>query len=544
MCEKVWYQHYGNDIPKTIDLDRYPSVVSMFDEAIGRFGDKTAFRNFGATLTYKQLDAEARKIAAYLQQVLGHQKGDRVAVMMPNIMAFPATLLGVLRAGLVQVNVNPLYTPRELEHQLNDAGVETIVIFSGSTGTLAEIVGNTGIRNILVADLGDLGNAALPSPVVDDRLTGAVPLSSVLEEGAKRDLAPVSLSHQDLVFLQYTGGTTGVAKGAMLSHGNLVANVLQFRTFVGGQVEDGGELVITALPLYHIFALTVNFIGYFLAGAENVMITNPRDMPAFVEELKKHKFTMMTGVNTLFAGLLMTPEFASCDFSRLRMAVGGGTAVQKAVSDRWKAVTGRHIQEGYGLSETSPIVTFSPPVSSEFKNSIGIPLPQTDVSIRGDDGTALPAGEVGEICVQGPQVMQGYWNRAEATAEVMTPDGYFRTGDVAYMSEDGYFHIVDRKKDMILVSGFNVFPNEIEAIVAELDGVAESACIGVEDERTGEAVKLFVVRAPGSEITAEEIAEYCRKNLTAYKNPKIITFIDELPKSTVGKILRRELRGL
>ncbi|WP_169567869.1 AMP-binding protein [Sneathiella limimaris] len=544
MSEKVWYQHYGTAIPQEVDLNAYPSVVAMFDEAIAKFRDQPAFENFGAKLTYGDMDEAGNKIGAYLQKTLGHQKGDRVAVMMPNILGFPAAMLGILRAGLVQVNVNPLYTPRELKHQLNDADVETIIIFSGSTPVLAEILGETPVKNIITVNLGDLGNPNLPSPPVDERISNSVTLQTVLEEGAKLELTPVEITQDDLIFLQYTGGTTGLSKGAMLTHGNLVANVMQYRGFVGSLVEEGNELVITALPLYHIFALMVNFITYFISGAENVLITNPRDMPGFVEELKKHRFSVFTGVNTLYAGLLMTPGIEECDFSNLRNAAGGGTAVQKVISDRWKTLTGSHIREGYGLSETSPILTFNPPTATEFKNSIGIPLPMTDVSIRDDEGNEVPQGETGEICARGPQVMKGYWKREDATAEVMTKDGFFRTGDVAYMDESGYFYIVDRKKDMILVSGFNVFPNEIEAIAAELDNVAECACVGVPDERTGEAVKLFVVKKPDTEITTEEITEYCRKNLTAYKVPKQIVFIDEIPKSAVGKILRRELRDV
>lgn len=544
MSEKIWYQHYGTEIPQTVDLNKYPSVVAMFDEAIGKFGDQAAFQNFGTELTYADLDAASRKISAYLQSKLGHTKGDRVAVMMPNMMGFPASMLGILRAGLVQVNVNPLYTPRELKHQLNDAEVETIILFTGSTPVLAEILADTPVKNIITVGLGDLGNTALPSPPADLRIENAIPLMDVIRDGANLPFAPVELNQDDLIFLQYTGGTTGLSKGAMLTHGNLVSNVMQYRSFVGSLVEEGNEIVITALPLYHIFALMVNFITYFLAGAKNVMITNPRDMPGFVEELQKHRFSVFTGVNTLFAGLLMTPGIEECDFSNLRNAAGGGTAVQKVISDRWKTLTGSHIREGYGLSETSPILTFNPPNATDFRSSIGIPLPMTDISIRDDDGNEVAQGETGEICARGPQVMKGYWKREDATAEVMTEDGFFRTGDVAYMAEDGYFHIVDRKKDMILVSGFNVFPNEIEAIAAELDNIAECACIGVPDERTGEAVKLFAVKKPGTDITPAEITEYCRKNLTAYKVPKQIVFIDELPKSTVGKILRRELRDV
>ncbi|WP_025898214.1 AMP-binding protein [Sneathiella glossodoripedis] len=542
MSEKVWYQHYGSEIPKEVDVKAYPNVVAMFDEAIAKFGPQIAFQNFGFDLTYSDLDVASRKIAAYLQSALGHKKGDRVAVMMPNIMGFPTSMLGILRAGLVQVNVNPLYTPRELRHQLIDADVETIIIFSGSTPVLAEILEETPVKNIITVALGDLCNPNLPSPPVDARITNAIDFQKALNEGENLPFNPVDINQDDLIFLQYTGGTTGLSKGAMLTHGNLVANVMQYRSFAGSLVQEGNEIVITALPLYHIFALMVNFITYFLAGAKNVLITNPRDMPAFVEELKKHKFSVFTGVNTLYAGLLMTPGIEECDFSNLRNAAGGGTAVQKAISDRWKALTGSHIREGYGLSETSPILTFNPPNATEFRSSIGIPLPMTDIAIRDDQGNDVPQGETGEICARGPQVMKGYWKRDDATAEVMTEDGFFKTGDVAYMSEDGYFHIVDRKKDMILVSGFNVFPNEIEAVAAEIEEIAECACIGVPDERTGEAVKLFVVKKPGTEVTAEAIEDYCRKNLTAYKVPKHIVFTNEIPKSAVGKILRRELR--
>lgn len=544
MSDKVWYQHYGTQISKEVNVNAYPSVVDMFDEAIAKFGTQVAFQNFGAQLTYSDLDAASRKIAAYLQSTLGHKKGDRVAVMMPNIIGFPASMLGILRAGLVQVNVNPLYTPRELKHQLIDADTETIVIFTGSTPVLAEILKDTPVKNIITVALGDLGNANLPSPPTDPRIENAITFQTVLSEGATLPFTPVQLNQDDLMFLQYTGGTTGLSKGAMLTHGNLVANVVQYRDFAGSLVQEGNEIVITALPLYHIFALMVNFITYFLAGAKNVLITNPRDMPAFVEELKKHQFSVFTGVNTLFAGLLMTPGIEDCDFSNLRNAAGGGTAVQKVISDRWKALTGSHIREGYGLSETSPILTFNPPTASDFRSSIGIPLPNTDVSIRDDDGNEVAQGETGEICARGPQVMKGYWKNEAATAEVMTDDNFFKTGDIAYMAKDGYFHIVDRKKDMILVSGFNVFPNEIEAVAAELDNIAECACIGVPDERTGEAVKLFVAKKPGTDITAAEISDYCRKNLTAYKVPRHIVFIDEVPKSAVGKILRRELRDV
>ncbi len=538
---RPWIQHYGDSIPQEVDTSQYANVVDMLAEASERYRDHDAYSSFGGRLSFGETWALSRDFAAYLQNELGIEKGDRVAVMLPNMMAFPVAMYGILRAGGVQVNVNPMYTARELEHQLNDADAETIVVFAGSTPTLAEVIANTSIRNVIVAQLDDFIGVGIPDAPVADGLGNPVRLADVVEKGKGLDFDAPDISGDDLIYLQYTGGTTGLSKGAMLSHANLVANILQFAAFAGDNINRGDEVVITAIPMYHIFALMVNTLSYYHFGGTSVLITNPTDMPAFVEEWSKWPVTVFTGVNTLYNGLLHTPGFADLDFSKLSLSVGGGAPVQKAVSDRWTAVTGKHIREGYGLSETSPVLTMNPFHLEEFLSSIGIPWPSTDISLRGDDGNEVAEGEEGELCAKGPQVMRGYWRRDDATAEVMTDDGYFRTGDIAVMEPNGYFRIVDRKKDMILVSGFNVFPNEIEAVVAGMDGVLECACIGVPDEKSGETVKLFVVRKDDN-LDAATVEAYCRENLTAYKVPRHIEFIDALPKSTVGKILRRELR--
>ncbi len=540
--ERVWKKIYGDKIPAEIDLSRYSSVVAMLDEAMTRFRQRTAFVSFANRLSYADVDRLSRQFAAYLQSKLGVRKGDRVAMMAPNILAFPVAMIGVLRTGAVQVNVNPLYTARELEHQLNDAGVETIIIFSGSTPTLAGVLAKTRVKNVIVAHLGDLGQTPLPSPGVAPEITDYVLFTDAVAQGEKLEFSPPALEGEDLLFLQYTGGTTGVSKGAILSHRNLMANILQFKAFTPDTLRDGQEVVITALPLYHIFALMVNCLSYFWAGATNVLIANPRDMDMFVKILKTSPFSVITGVNTLFAGMMLHPEFKSIDFSNFRAALGGGSAILKATSDKWKSFTGKHIKEGYGMSETSPVITFNPTFVSEFTGTVGIPLPSTDVSLRDEHGREVAVGEPGELCVKGPQVMRGYWNRMDENDRVFWPDGYLKTGDVAVVDANGFFKIVDRKKDMVLVSGFNVFPNEIEAIAAACPGVAECACIGLPDEKTGEAVKLFVVRAPGADLTEDRLRAYCRAELAAYKVPKYVEFRPELPKSTVGKILRRALR--
>jgi long-chain acyl-CoA synthetase len=435
-----------------------------------------------------------------------------------------------------------MYTPRELEHQLSDADTDTIIVFSGSTKTLADVIDDTGIKNVIVAGLDDLIDIGLPSPPIDERLKDPILFKDAVASGSDMKFAKVDLAGDDLIYLQYTGGTTGVSKGAMLTHRNLVANIMQFESCAGDYIDRGNDVVVTAIPMYHIFALMVNTLSYFKFGGTNVLITDPRDMPAFVAEWSKWKVNVFTGVNTLYNGLLHTPGFADLDFSALRFSVGGGAAVQKSVSDMWKKVTGKHIKEGYGLSETSPILTLNPFGSEEFRSAIGIPAPSTDISLRDDDGNVVAEGERGELCAKGPQVMKGYWRRDDATAEVMTDDGYFCTGDIAVMDETGFFRIVDRKKDMIIVSGFNVFPNEVEAEVAAMDEVLECACIGVPDEKSGEAVKVFIVKKDDS-LTEAAVRTHCKACLAGYKVPRIVVFIDELPKSTVGKILRRELRN-
>ena len=543
MTSKPWFATYSaNNIPATINADAHPSVVHMLEAAMTQFANQPAFRAFGQTLSYADVDRQSAAFAAWLQQRLGVKKGDRVAVMLPNFLAFPVAFLGIARAGAVQVNVNPLYTPRELEHQLNDSGSEIIVIFNGSTPTLAEAIARTGVKTVVTVTPGDGSGAALPSPPVDARLSGTIAFADALAQGATLVRTPVALTGDDLLFLQYTGGTTGLSKGAALSHRNLVANVEQFKSVMPSALRPGQEVIVTAIPLYHIFALMVNFLTYFSVGAESWLVANPRDMDGFVEVLKQAKPSIFMGVNTLYAGLTMHPRIGEVDFSNLRLSVGGGSAVVGATSAKWKAITGNFIREGYGLSETSPVVSFNPASIQDFNGTTGLPLPGTDIKLLDDYGDEVALGESGEVCVKGPQVMRGYWNQPEANAAAFTSDGYFRTGDVGVITPEGFLKIVDRKKDMVIVSGFNVFPNEVEAVASSCPGVAECACIGVADEKTGEAVKLFAVKMPGATLTAEDIIAHCRKEMTAYQVPKNVLFVDALPKSTVGKILRRELR--
>jgi long-chain acyl-CoA synthetase len=545
MSPKHWLAAYGEKIPCEIDPDVHGSVLELLEAAMRRYSDKPAFRCFGQTLTYADSDRLSRNFAAYLQGKLGVKKGDRIAVMLPNIAAFPLATIGIVRAGGVQVNVNPLYTPRELEHQLNDAGVETIIIFNGVSATLAEIIGQTGVKQVVSVAPGDGIGVELPSPTLDPRLTNAVAFSSALAAGAELDFKPVSLAGDDLLFLQYTGGTTGLSKGAALSHRNLVANTEQFKAFLSDALRPGEDVVVTALPLYHIFALMLNFISYYSTGAENWLVPNARDINSLVDIMRQARCTAFTGVNTLFGGLLMHPDIAAVDFSRLRVAIGGGAAVLPTTSAKWKALTGQHIREGYGLSETSPILTLNPATSaSGFSATVGLPLPSTDIRLLDDDNKEVPIGEPGEICAKGPQVMRGYWQKPEANADAFTADGYFRTGDIGVFDAKGFLKIVDRKKDMIIVSGFNVFPNEVEAVAAACSGVAECACIGRPDEKSGEAVRLFVAKAPGASLTEADLIAHCRRQLSAYKVPKEVRFLDALPKSNVGKILRKDLRGL
>jgi long-chain acyl-CoA synthetase len=516
-----------------INPDAYRSVVELLDSAIERYAGKPAFFCFGQTLTYADTGRLSRDFAACLQQTLGIAKGDRIALMMPNVPAFPLAAMGIIRAGAIQVNVNPLYTPRELEHQLNDSGARIIVIFHNATPTLAGIIGKTSVERVITV-----------GPAVDARLKNTIDFDSALAQGAGLAFTPPQLDGDDLLFLQYTGGTTGVSKGAALSHRNLVANTEQFKAFMADSVRPGAEVIVTALPLYHVFALMVNFITYFSLGAENWLVPNPRDMDSFVEILKRARCTAFTGVNTLFCGLLMNPKIREVDFSRLRLAIGGGAAVLPTTSEKWKALTGRDIVEGYGLSETSPVLTLNPNTGAGFSATVGLPLPSTDIKLLDAEDREAAIGEEGEVCAKGPQVMKGYWQKPDANRAAFTADGYFRTGDIGVFNAEGFLKIVDRKKDMIIVSGFNVYPNEVEAIATACPGVAECACVGTKDEKTGEAVRLFVVRAPGAQLTEADLIGHCGRELAAYKVPRQIRFVDALPKSTVGKILRKDLRTI
>lgn len=538
---KPWTKTYGHGVPLEIDADAYPSVIALFDDAVAKYADHPAFECFGRTVTYAELDRASRAFAAWLQKKLGIKRGDRIALMLPNVFAFPVAMLGIHRAGAAQVNVNPLYTPHELRHQLNDAGAETIVIFTGSSSTLAEILADTKIRTVITVALGDAAGIAIPTPPQDPRLTSAVRFADVLAEGARLDLDPVNLTGDDMLFLQYTGGTTGISKGAVLTHRNLVANTGQFKAQMAEAIRPGEEVVVVALPLYHIFGLMI-MLAYLSVGAKCILIPNPRDTEAFCGAIKNAKFSVIPGVNTLFQGLTAAPAFRQVDLSNYKVAIGGGAAVIKATSEKWAALTGKHIKEGYGLSETSPVLCVIPMSVTEFTETCGLPVPSTDIKLLDDDGDEVPEGVAGEICAKGPQVMPGYWNNDAANRSAFTPDGYFKTGDIGIFTAGGFLKIVDRKKDMVIVSGFNVYPNEVEAVVTACHGVAECACIGVPDSRSGEAVRVYVVKAPFAEVTPEDIIAHCRKELAAYKVPKQICFTDALPKSNVGKILRRDLR--
>jgi long-chain acyl-CoA synthetase len=536
---KPWITHYPANCPQEIEVTEYSSMVDLLERSALQYQHKPAFQSFGKSINYSEVAELSQRLASFLQSEFKIKKGDRIALMCPNILPFVISMWGIIRCGGVQVNVNPLYSPHELQHQLVDAQVDSIIIFSASTPVLAEVFQNTSIKNIMVIDLDDMINAGLPSPAVDERLNNVIKFSDAIE--CQKEFKAPSLGHSDLLFLQYTGGTTGLSKGAMLSHGNLIANIIQYREFARDKINFGKETVITAIPMYHIFALSVNTLSYFSFGTTNVLIANPRDMPAFVKTWQSTEATIFTGVNTLYNGLLHTPGFEQIDFSNLKLCVGGGAPVQEAVSQKWQAATGKRIMEGYGLSETSPVLSLNLGTDAGYKPGIGIPLPSTDISIRDDNNQVVAQGVSGELCAKGPQVMLGYWNNPSATEESTTDDGYFKTGDIAMMDELGFFHIVDRKKDMILVSGFNVYPNEIEAVMANMPGVLESACIGVADEKTGESPKLFVVRTD-PKVTEADVISFCRESLTGYKIPRQVAFIEELPKSSVGKLLRRELR--
>ncbi|MFQ8431710.1 AMP-binding protein [Amaricoccus sp. W119] len=538
---RPWIDSYGPGVPSEIDADAYPSVVALFEEAVASFGDLPAFECFGQTMSYDEVDRASRALAAWLRTELGVGRGDRVALMCPNVFAFPIAMLGIIRAGAAQVNVNPLYSPRELAHQLNDAGAETILIYGGSTPVLAEIIDQTPVKRVVTIDLGDGPGLPIPSPAVDARLGDRPRFADALAKGADLPYEPVELTGDDILFFQYTGGTTGLSKGAVLTHRNIVANAEQYKAVVPEAMDPGREVLVVALPLYHIFGLMV-MVAYLTAGAKAVLIPNPRDMDAFIDAIKDTKFSVIPGVNTLFQGLSAHPRVGEIDFSGYKLAIGGGAAVIRATSDKWRTLTGHHIKEGYGLSETSPILSIIPLSVSDFTASCGLPVPSTEIRLLDAEGMDAPPGEAGEICARGPQVMKGYWNNDEANRSAFTEDGFFRTGDVGVLADGGFLKIVDRKKDMVLVSGFNVYPNEVEASVTGCDGIAECACVGVPDERTGEALRVFAVKLPDAEVTESDVIAHCRRELAAYKVPKQIVFLDQLPKSNVGKILRRELR--
>jgi len=550
--DKAWLKSYPPGMPETIDVDAYQSVAEVFNQAVTKYSDSPSFTNLGTTLSYADMDRLTDHLASYLQRLPNMHKGDRVAIMMPNVLQNPIAIFAALRAGFTVVNTNPLYTTRELKHQLGDSGAKAIIVMENFCHVLQEIIDETPVQHVITTQLGDMlkfPKSLIVNLVVKHvkkmvpafSLPGSVTFKKALNIGTDKPYDPVQTSHEDIAFLQYTGGTTGVAKGAMLTHRNMIANMQQASTWIKDKVEESREIIITALPLYHIFSLTANCLTFMKVGAENYLITNPRDMPNFVKELKSVPFTAITGVNTLFVGLLNTPGFEEIDFSHLKLTLGGGMAVQKPVAERWKKATGAPLLEAYGLTETSPAVCINPLNLAEYNGSIGLPVPSTEVSVQDEDGNLLPQGESGELCVRGPQVMKGYWQRDDETAKVITADGWLKTGDVAIMDTDGYFRIVDRLKDMILVSGFNVFPNEIESVIAGCDGVLEVGVIGEPDEKCGEIVKAVIVKKDQS-LTEEQVIKHCKDNLTGYKIPKIIEFRTELPKTNVGKILRRELR--
>jgi long-chain acyl-CoA synthetase len=549
--EKVWLKHYPKGVPAEIDYRQYRSIGDLFEKSVATYRDRRAYYNMGKSITFGDLDRMSRDLGAWLQ-AKGLAKGARVAVMMPNCLQYPVCVFGILRAGYVVVNVNPLYTARELEHQMKDSGAEAIVILENFAHVLQGVIAKTPVKHVVIAALGDL--LGLKGAIVNFvvrrvkkmvppwEIAGAIRFNAMLEEGSRLELKRVETGHEDIAFLQYTGGTTGVSKGAVLLHRNILANLEQAAAWLKPFIkEEEPQAIVTALPLYHILSLTANCLLMMKAGGCNILITNPRDIPAFIKELRKQRFTMFTGVNTLFNALMNHPDFTKIDFSGLKVALGGGMAVQKPVADRWKQLTGCTLVEAYGLSETSPAVTINPLDLKEYNGSIGLPISSTEVMLRGDDGKEAPQGSPGEICVRGPQVMKGYWNSPAETAKVLSSDGFFATGDIGVFDEKGYVRIVDRKKDMLLVSGFNVYPNEIESVVVAHPGVLECAVIGVPDAHSGEVPKLFVVKKDPA-LTEADIRKHCEANLTGYKRPKLIEFRKELPKTNVGKILRRALR--
>lgn len=549
--ERIWQKSYPAGVPAEVDWSKYRSLGDLFESCAKTFAAKSAYVNMGRVVTFAELEVMTRNVGAWLQS-RGLSKGAKVAVMLPNCLQYPIFMFGALRAGFTVVNTNPLYTARELEHQMNDSGAEAIVVLENFAHVLQEVVPKTRLRHVVVASLGDLLGIkglivnfvirTIKKMVPAWNIPGAIRFNAVLDEGARHEMKPADVGPEDIAFLQYTGGTTGLAKGAMLLNRNILANLEQASAWVSPFLKGGADQsIVTALPLYHVLSLTANCLLMMKIGGLNILITNPRDIPAFIKELRKYRFTMITGVNTLFNALMNHPDFVKVDFSELRISMGGGMAVQKSVADRWKQITGCTLVEAYGLSETSPAITINPFDLSEYNGSIGLPIPSTDIEIRGDDGTELALGEPGELCVRGPQVMKGYWNQPQETARVIDTRGFFSTGDIAVVDEKGFVRIVDRKKDMISVSGLKVFPNELEGVVAMHPGVLECAVIGVPDEHSGEAVKLFVVKRDAA-LTEAALRAFCHDKLTGYKRPKYIEFRAELPKTNVGKILRRALR--
>jgi long-chain acyl-CoA synthetase len=549
--EKIWLKSYPPGIPAEIDVAHLSSLVDLFEESCRKYPDATAYISMDREMTYRELDSLSRDFAGWLQAI-GLKKGDRVALMMPNLLQYPVALFGTLRAGCVVVNVNPLYTPRELEHQLKDSGAQAIVILENFATTLEQVLAKTAVKHIVVTSIGEmLGmlKGTLVNFVIRHvkkmvpawSLPGSINLTKALADGRRHGMDPVSITLADIAFLQYTGGTTGVSKGAMLTHSNITSNVMQAYNWIKPVIREGQECIITALPLYHIFALTANCLTFMMIGARNVLIANPRDIPGFVKEWSKYPVSVATGVNTLFNGLLNNEQFRQLDFSTMRVSLGGGMAVQKPVAERWQKVTKSPLLQAYGLTETSPAATINPLDMKEFNGSIGLPISSTEISIRNDAGEEVPIGQVGEICIRGPQVMTGYWQRDDETANVMYGDGFLRTGDMGYIDPLGFVFIVDRKKDMILVSGFNVYPNEVEEVCAMHEGVGDVAAIGVPDEKAGEVVKVFAVRLDPN-LTEEALIQHCRQHLTGYKVPKFVEFRADLPRTNVGKILRRVLK--
>lgn len=549
---KPWLKSYTEGTPEEISTDEFDSVADIFDQSVEKYADRPAFSNFGKSITYRELNDYTDKMGAYLKNDLGLKKGDRVAVMMPNLLQNPVAIFAILRAGLVVVNTNPLYTARELKHQLNDSGAETIIIVENFCHVLASVVDETGIKNIIVTRMGDM--LAFPKSAIINlvikylkkmvpayKLPNAVGFKQALKLGAQHRFVTVPCNHYDIAFLQYTGGTTGISKGAVLTNNNMVANMQQASAWIAGTIDDSPHTIVTALPLYHIFSLTANCLTFMKHGWLNHLITNPRDINGFVKEIKNIKFAAITGVNTLFNGLLNHADFKDVDFSNLKLTLGGGMSVQNSVAQRWQETTGTPLIEAYGLTETSPAACINPLNLKEFNGMIGLPISSTEVSIQNTEWNKLELGEQGEICVRGPQVMQGYWQRPKDTADVLSADGWLHTGDIGIMNEAGFVKIVDRQKDMILVSGFNVFPNEIEGVIAEIPGVLEVGVVGTPDEKSGEAAMAVIVKKDPT-LTEDTVKTYCRENLTAYKIPRIIIFADELPKTNVGKILRREIR--